>query len=623
MNGPVDIKTGQPVTPLSKAAGFALRDDRREARSLYWRGWALQQISDELGVNYDTLASWKRRDGWDKAHPRDRISDRIEARISMLIDKEQFTEGDMKRVDFMMRQLERMARIEKYSGVEGRETDLNPKIKARNDEKAVAKRSAKKNFLSAEDIQKCRDLFNKELGDWQRPWWEASGQVFRFILKSRQIGATWYFAREAFLRAMETGNNQIFMSASLNQALIFAEYIRDFVYLATGVELTGSKRMVVNRGGPDGEKLPPVTFYCLGSNFRTAQGFHGDVYLDECFWLPGFEQFEAAASAMASQKIYRLTYFSTPSTIQHEAHVKWSGQAFNAGRPRGEQVKFDTSHAALKDGLVGADGIWRQIVTLDDAIAKGFDLIDRAEMERRYSPEHFRNKYLCEFLDDSASSFPFAMLKPCMVDSFYRWRDFSPALVNIPGARPFGEKDVWIGVDPNNEGEDNAAVCVLAAPDKPGGLIRVLEKHRFTGEDFEGQAKRVREIFDRYNVSDISVDGTGGMGKAVAELIKKWFPGVRLVMYSVATKSAMVLKGQNVMRNKRLQFDASWNDVVAAFLSIRPALSASGKQVTHVTARGDGVGHGDIAWAILQALSNEPFDASEPTRGGGSVSFLD
>lgn len=621
MNGPVETPASEKRAPLSKASGFALRDARREARSLYWRGWALQQISEELGIKYHTVASWQRRDGWDKSNVREIINDRIEVRIAALIDGP-LTEGDMKRVDFLARQLERMARVEKYMQPDGRETDLNPKIKARNDEKAVAKRAAKKNFLSAEDIEKCRTLFEDEMGDWQRPWWEASGQIFRFILKSRQIGATWYFAREAFLRAMDTGNNQIFMSASLNQALIFSEYIRDFVFLATGIELKGSKKIVINREGPDGAKLPPVTLYFLGSNFRTSQGYHGDVYLDECFWLPGFEQFEAAASAMASQKHYRLTYFSTPSTIQHGAHAKWSGADFNRGRPRGDQVSFDTSHVALKDGHLGADGIWRQIVTLDDAIAKGFDLIDRAQMERRYSPEHFRNKFLCEFMDDSASSFPFAMLKPCLVDSFYRWRDFSPARVELPGARPFGEKPVWISIDPNNEGEDLAAVIVLAAPDSPGGILRVLEKHRFTGLDFQGQADKVKEIADRYNVTDISVDATGGMGKAVAELVKKWFPAIRLIHYSVATKSAMVLKGQNVMRNKRLQFDSGWSDVIASFLAIRPALSASGKQITHVTARGDGVGHGDMAWAILQALSNEPLDASEPTRTGGSISFL-
>lgn len=35
----------------------------------------------------------------------------------------------------------------------------------------------------------------------------------RNTLKSRQIGATWYFAREALVDALETGRNQIFQRA--------------------------------------------------------------------------------------------------------------------------------------------------------------------------------------------------------------------------------------------------------------------------------------------------------------------------------------------------------------------------------------------------------------------------
>ncbi|MGK7630792.1 terminase large subunit domain-containing protein, partial [Salmonella enterica] len=40
------------------------------------------------------------------------------------------------------------------------------------------------------------------------------GQLVRNILKSRQIGATWYFAFEAFENAVMTGDPQIFLSAS-------------------------------------------------------------------------------------------------------------------------------------------------------------------------------------------------------------------------------------------------------------------------------------------------------------------------------------------------------------------------------------------------------------------------
>ena len=73
----------------------------------------------------------------------------------------------------------------------GRDSDLNPKRLNGSTPEAKAKRSRRKNALSYDDIDKCRELFEGNLYSHQREWWEASDQVFRFILKSRQIGATW------------------------------------------------------------------------------------------------------------------------------------------------------------------------------------------------------------------------------------------------------------------------------------------------------------------------------------------------------------------------------------------------------------------------------------------------
>ena len=64
----------------------------------------------------------------------------------------------------------------------------------------------------------------------------------RNILKSRQIGATFYFAREALIDALITGRNQVFMSASRAQAYQFKMYICD---LAEMVDVTMRDRKSV------------------------------------------------------------------------------------------------------------------------------------------------------------------------------------------------------------------------------------------------------------------------------------------------------------------------------------------------------------------------------------------
>lgn len=72
---------------------------------------------------------------------------------------------------------------------------------------------------------------------------------------------------------------------------------------------------------------------------------------------------------MASQSHLRSTYFSTPSTLAHDAYPFWSGELFNRGRASAaERVEIDVSHNALAGGLLCADGQWRQIVTIEDAL---------------------------------------------------------------------------------------------------------------------------------------------------------------------------------------------------------------------------------------------------------------
>ncbi len=611
---------------------------RRMARSLFWQGWPLAEIAEELGVKYPTLASWKRRDEWDKAASVDVVEDRLAAKVALYLDKEPFTEGDMKRVDFLMRQMERAARIRKYDET-GKEGDLNPKIARRNDDEAKAKRADKrKNFLTLDQWQALLDDFHDKNFEYQELWWERRNERTRKIRKSRQVGATWYFAREAMAKiaeavlAGEQPCNQIFLSASERQALKFRREIVGWVRRVTGVELKGKILMLDFVGQydrPDGENAGPSLdangLYFLSTNSATAQGESGDFYFDEYAWVHGFQTLNKVASAMSTHTIYKRTYFSTPSTKTHESYAWWAGEEWNRGRKRDRQRTFDVSLANLRRGAIMPDGSWQHILTIHDAVAMGLErLVDVAELRSEYSEDEFRNLFECEDTDDSESSFPWAMLAPARVDSLMKWRDFQPALVDIPGARPFGDLPVWIGYDPNKQGRDDAALIVLAPPAQAGrGKFRLLEKHRLNGLDFQGQADFIERIAARYNVTDIAIDTTGH-GLAVWELVSRWFPLARKIEYSLASKTALVMKGQNVFRNQRMEFDAGWTDVLQALMAIRPALTGSQRGVTYIAKRNGQVGHADIAWALLNALSNEPMDAGTAhEQRGGRVSFSD
>src|SRR5690606_19011338 len=120
----------------------------------------------------------------------------------------------------LARQMERFARIGKYNSG-GNEVDLNPNIAARN---AGPKRKPAKNDFTDEQIEQLREAFLATMFEYQKNWYRA-GLVNRIrnILKSRQIGATYYFAHEALVDAVENGKNQIFLSASKAQAHVFKQ----------------------------------------------------------------------------------------------------------------------------------------------------------------------------------------------------------------------------------------------------------------------------------------------------------------------------------------------------------------------------------------------------------------
>lgn len=578
-----------------------LNDPRRQAALLYWQGFSVPQIAEMLQTKRPTVQSWKQRDGWDETAPLDRVGNTLEARLIQLYAKPELTAHDFKVADFLARQMERFARINRY-GQTGNEADLNPNVANRN---KGERRKPKKNFFSEEAIEKLEEIFFDQSFAYQIGWHKAGLEHrIRHILKSRQIGATFYFAREALLRALQTGQNQIFLSASKTQAYVFRKYIIAFARLVD-VDLSGDPIVIGNNG---------AELLFLGTNSNTAQSHNGDLYVDEIFWIPNFQKLRKVASGMASQKHLRTTYFSTPSSLGHGAYPFWSGDLFNRGRASAsERVDINISHAALARGVACADGQWRQIVTIEDALAGGCTLFDLDALRRENSADDFRNLFMCEFVDDKASVFPFEELQRCMVDSMEEWEDFTPF-----ADRPFGHRVVWIGYDPSHRG-DSAGCVVIAPPVVAGGKFRILERHQWKGMDFATQAESIRELTQKYNVEYIGIDSTG-LGQGVFQLVRSFYPAARDIRYTPEMKTAMVLKAKDTITRGCLEYDVSATDITQSFMSIRKTMTSSGRSATYEASRTEEASHADLAWATMHVLINEPLTAA---TGQQTSSILD
>lgn len=572
-----------------------LNDPRRQAALLYWQGFSVPQIAELLQTKRPTVQSWKQRDQWEETAPLNRVESTLEARLIQLYAKPNLTPHDFKVADFLARQMERFARINRY-GQTGNEVDLNPNVANRN--KGDRKKPTK-NFFSDEAIEKLEEIFFAESFEYQLRWHRAGLEHrIRDILKSRQIGATFYFSREALLHALKTGHNQIFLSASKTQAYVFREYIIQFAR-RVDVDLTGDPIVIGNNG---------AKLIFLGTNSNTAQSHNGDLYVDEIFWIPNFQKLRKVSSGMASQSHLRSTYFSTPSTLAHGAYPFWSGELFNRGRASAsERVDIDISHDALAAGVACPDGQWRQIVTIEDALAGGCTLFNLEQLKRENSVDDFRNLFMCEFVDDKASVFPFEDLQRCMVDSLEEWEDFAPFADN-----PFGSRPVWVGYDPSHSG-DSAGCVVLAPPVVAGGKFRILERHQWKGMDFATQAESIRQLTEKYNVEYIGIDATG-LGIGVFQLVRSFYPAARDIRYTPEMKTAMVLKAKDVIRRGCLEYDVSATDITTSFMAIRKTMTSSGRSATYEASRTEEASHADVAWATMHALLNEPL-----TAGSGQV----
>ena len=87
----------------------------------------------------------------------------------------------------------------------------------------------------------------------------------------------------------------------------------------------------------------------------------------------------------------------------------------------------------------------------------------------------------------------------------------------------------------------------------------MLEKITMVNQAWQYQAAVIKELCEKYNVEYIGIDLTGP-GSGVFELVKNFFPRATPILYSIDVKTRLVLKGQEVIGNRRIEWDAGWSD---------------------------------------------------------------
>jgi uncharacterized protein YjcR len=591
-------------------------ETRQAARSLYLKSWTPKDIATELNLgNERVVYYWADKYGWRDMLREYTVEDAISHQILALLEINEPSKAQLDKLDRLIAHDVKLKKIRIDNEAKQRREQEPPRSSASNSNKPTRnkgsndandtdvgrsnnKKKGKRGKNYIDDLTEASfHEFHESLFEYQHTMRNNKHQRTRNILKSRQIGATYYFAFEALEDAILTGDNQIFLSASRAQAEVFRSYITNITSEWLDIDLTGNPIILSN-----GAELR-----FLSTNSKTAQSYHGHVYVDEYFWIPKFDELNKLASAMATHKKWRKTYFSTPSAKTHQAYTFWTGDQWRVGRDSREKVEFPSFDEYRDGGRLCPDKQWRYVVTIEDAAKGGCGLFDIEELRDEYSKDDFDNLFMCVFVDGSMSVFKFSHLERAMCDSAH-WSDF-----DSKASRPFDSREVWLGYDPSRT-RDNACLVVIAPPIVAVEKFRVLEKHYWKGLNFQHHVTQIEKAFERYNVTYLGVDVTG-IGGGVWDLISKKHPReARAIHYSQESKNRLVMKMIDVVEDNRIQFDAEHKDLAMAFMAIKRVTTSSGNALTFKADRSDVTGHADGFWAIAHAVINEPLDYKDKRK---------
>lgn len=570
---------------------------RGVARALYLRRYTPKEIASELNLpNARIIYYWAEKEGWADMLSHESTEDAIERRIQLLTGRDGKTELELKELDQLIAhavklRAQKNKHKEKLAAARPASAGSSNGGSEEESDQPRGKRKYNKNDVSGLTEDDLNTWAEEHLFGYQKHLRLNIGQQVRNILKSRQIGATWYFAFEAFENAVLTGDPQIFLSASRAQAEVFRSYIVNIAQEYFGITLTGNPIRLSN-----GAELR-----FLSTNKNTAQSYSGHLYCDEYFWVPNFARLNEVASAMATHDKWRTTYFSTPSAKTHQAYPFWTGEEWKKGSKKRAAVVFPTFNAMRDGGRLCPDGQWRYVITMEDAIANGFNLASIDKLRNRYSKDTFDMLYMCVFVDSKDAVFSFSDLEKCGTDITF-WQDHDPK-----ARRPFGDRPVWGGYDPARSG-DLSTFVIMAPPVLAGEKFRVLAIINWRGMNFRHQASEIKKLFARYNFTYLGVDVTG-IGQGVYDNIHPFAMRVlKPIRYDLSTKNRLVLKAADVIESGRIEWDADLKEVAASFMSIRRAVTKSGSAVTFVADRTAETGHAEAAWAIMHGLDNEPLN---------------
>lgn len=368
---------------------------------------------------------------------------------------------------------------------------------------------------------------------------------FRIYNKARQIGVSFEIGYEAAINAFAKRKDSLLASASLRQSTELNHKCRLMIKamskISPYVRLEGDSRSELKLAG--GGRI-----FTLPSNPKTVRGFTGDVYLDEFALHKGQRDIYKALLPTITRG-HRISIISTPlgqSDLFHEIFT--------------EPNKYPDFS--------------RHQTNIYDAKEQGFD-IDIDLIKRNIDDEGFRQEYMCEFIDEATSYFPYDLIRPCLGDIIV-------------------EGESFLGVDVGRLRDLTAIYVITRAGDKYYyKRHEILEKYPYSD-----QLDIIRQIIREENITRGAVDATG-IGSQMAEDLHNEFYFIEPVTFTNKIKEELVTSMRKIFETQNIMLPDD-RDLITDIHAIKRTVTSAGN--VRFDAARTNKGHSDRFWAVALAL---------------------
>lgn len=436
------------------------------------------------------------------------------------------------------------------------------KLTGDNKKKKEAKNYIKPPVNLSKKAKELREEILKDGGlfAYQKEFLNSSSQ-FRIVLKARQIGFSYVASADALVGAVG-GRNQLFLSASEEQALILMCYLK-FWSQKFGVALAkDSETEVTLENG--------AIIKALAHNFRTVQGFTGDIWMDEFAWYPNPKKIWHAFVPSIGAIKGRLTILSTPfeehSLFHKLFHDETKFKMF-------ERFRVDI-YRAIKDGLE-------------------FDL---ETMKALFDADTWASAYECVFIDDESSLLSISLIKSC---------------VDEQGAyfMPSSDATLLCGYDIGRVNDRSTLASVISSDDS----YILAKMDVFNKASFKEQEDVLTAHLRTYPLAVLEMDKTGIGLNLTETMYAKFKSRVKGVYFTAPIKEEMALNLKKLFEDKKIKIP---NDPLL-IADIHAIKRTAGAKSFKYNAKRNEYGHADRFWAL--ALACRKIEAVVKRKGGGAL----